>query len=64
MESSHLRTDGNFVERDVAQLRQLLVSKWGNLINRCCSAKFSLQRAVSKYSGLPRRSLIKSRTAL
>ena len=53
MESSHLETDGNFVERDVAQLRQLLVSKWGNLINRCCSAKFSLQRAVSKYSGLP-----------
>ena len=52
LESSHLETDGNFVEEDVVQLRQLLVSKWGNLINRCCSTKFSLQRAVSKYSGL------------
>ena len=51
LENSTLEQDGDFIEQNVAGLRQLLVAKWGNLINRCCGAKFSLGRAVQRWTG-------------
>ncbi|KAH3899102.1 related to Methionine--tRNA ligase, mitochondrial [Saccharomycodes ludwigii] len=51
LENSCLEADGDFIESQLWQTRELLVSKWGNLITRCCSPKFDLKRAVGKFSG-------------
>ncbi|KAL6946882.1 hypothetical protein ACO0QE_001735 [Hanseniaspora vineae] len=51
LENSSIEHDGDFIEESLYTTRQSFVGKWGNLINRCCSPKFDLQRAVSKYAG-------------
>ncbi|CCC67256.1 hypothetical protein NCAS_0A06980 [Naumovozyma castellii] len=50
LENSKLDEDGDFQEDKVKSLRGLLVSKWGNLINRCCAKKFSINRAVNEFN--------------
>ena len=49
LENSKLEEDGDFQETKLFETRELLVSKWGNLINRCCSSKFNIGRAVMKF---------------
>ena len=58
LENSTIDQDGDFIEQNVAELRQLLVAKWGNLINRCCGAKFNLKRAVTNWAGRDREELL------
>ena len=50
LENSQVEHDNNFKYDDVAKCRSMFVSKWGNLINRCCNAKskFNLGRAVTQ----------------
>lgn len=48
-ENSQLEDDGDFQESKLHNTRELLVSKWGNLVNRCCGAKFNLERAVETF---------------
>ena len=50
LENSSIEHDGDFIEENLYTTRQSFVGKWGNLINRCCSPKFDLHRAVSKYA--------------
>ncbi|CAI4958626.1 ANL_collapsed_G0021500.mRNA.1.CDS.1 [Saccharomyces cerevisiae] len=50
LENSKLEEDGDFQEAKLYETRELLVSKWGNLINRCCGSKFNIERAVMKFS--------------
>lgn len=50
LENSQLEDDGDFQENKLHNTRELLVSKWGNLVNRCCGAKFNLHRAVSIFA--------------
>lgn len=50
LENSQLESDGDFFEDNVASLRHLFVSKWGNLINRCCGNKFNINRAINTYT--------------
>ncbi|CAI4062698.1 hypothetical protein SKDZ_07G4150 [Saccharomyces kudriavzevii ZP591] len=50
LENSKLEEDGDFQESKLFETRELLVSKWGNLINRCCGSKFNIERAVTKFS--------------
>lgn len=50
LENSQLETDGDFVEERVQNLRDLFISKWGNLVNRCCGHKFNIERAVDTFS--------------
>ncbi|CCE65129.1 hypothetical protein TPHA_0J03090 [Tetrapisispora phaffii CBS 4417] len=47
LENSQLEEDGNFQEEKLYEAREMFVSKWGNLINRCCGKKFNISRAVS-----------------
>lgn len=51
LENSNLESDGDFVETNLAQTRELLCSKWGNLINRCCSSKFNIERSIAIFHG-------------
>lgn len=50
LENSQLDHDNNFKYEDLSKCRNMFISKWGNLINRCCNAKskFNLSRAVTK----------------
>jgi len=57
LENSKIDTDGDFIEDNVTGLRQLFVSKWGNLINRCCGQKFNIARAVNTFSMDPYASI-------
>ena len=50
LENSKLEEDGDFQEQRLSETRELLVSKWGNLVNRCCGSKFDVGRAVTKFS--------------
>ncbi|QID85228.1 methionyl-tRNA synthetase [Saccharomyces pastorianus] len=50
LENSKLEEDGDFQEQRLSETRELLVSKWGNLVNRCCGSKFDVERAVTKFS--------------
>ncbi|CCD24517.1 methionine--tRNA ligase MSM1 NDAI_0D02030 [Naumovozyma dairenensis CBS 421] len=50
LENSKLDEDGDFQELKLKSLRSLLVSKWGNLINRCCGKKFNISRAVQIFT--------------
>lgn len=50
LENSRLETDCDFVEGRLHGVRELLSSKWGNLINRCCGPKFNLARGVSTFN--------------
>ncbi|SMN21450.1 similar to Saccharomyces cerevisiae YGR171C MSM1 Mitochondrial methionyl-tRNA synthetase (MetRS), functions as a monomer in mitochondrial protein synthesis [Maudiozyma saulgeensis] len=50
LENSKIDADGDFIESNVSSLRQLFVSKWGNLINRCCGQKFNISRAIGTFS--------------
>lgn len=58
LENSQLDDDNNFQEEKLHSTRELLVSKWGNLVNRCCGAKFNLSRAVSTFAPMDREQLI------
>ncbi|CCF60452.1 hypothetical protein KAFR_0K00960 [Kazachstania africana CBS 2517] len=49
LENSNLEDDSNFVEQDVAHLKELFIGKWGNLINRCCGTKFNISRSVQRF---------------
>lgn len=53
LENSQLDHDNNFKYEDLLKCRNMFISKWGNLINRCCNAKskFNLSRAVNKTCG-------------
>lgn len=51
LENSQLDIDGDFNEKRLHATREQLVSKWGNLINRCCAKKFDLHRAVDTFAG-------------
>lgn len=50
LENSQVEHDNNFKHDDVVKCRSMFVSKWGNLINRCCNpkGKFDLGRAVTQ----------------
>lgn len=50
LENSKIDADGDFVEENVIGLRTLFVSKWGNLINRCCGQKFNIQRSINEFA--------------
>lgn len=50
LENTNWENDNNFNMDDLAQFRHLVIAKFGNLINRCCSGKFNVARAVSKFS--------------
>lgn len=50
LENAQLEEDGDFQESKLHNTRELLVSKWGNLINRCCGSKFNLHRAVNTFA--------------
>lgn len=50
LENSQLEQDGDFQENKLHSSREMLVSKWGNLINRCCSPKFNVHRAVLLFT--------------
>ncbi|CAG60563.1 uncharacterized protein GVI51_I08569 [Nakaseomyces glabratus] len=50
MENSKVEEDGDFQEEKLFATTELFVSKWGNLINRCCGAKFNIERSVHKYA--------------
>ncbi|QLL33552.1 hypothetical protein HG536_0E04630 [Torulaspora globosa] len=58
LENSQLEDDNNFQEDKLHSTRELLVSKWGNLVNRCCGAKFNLQRAVATFASMDRETLL------
>lgn len=50
LENSKLEDDGDFQETKLHSTSELLASKWGNLINRCCSPNFNIKRAVKKFA--------------
>ncbi|EDO17269.1 hypothetical protein Kpol_538p29 [Vanderwaltozyma polyspora DSM 70294] len=50
LENSQLEEDGDFQEDKLFMIRDMFVSKWGNLINRCCGTKFNIKRAVDEFS--------------
>lgn len=50
LENSNWNDDNNFDVTDLQQFRQFFIAKWGNLINRCCSDKFNLARAIDKFA--------------
>lgn len=50
LENSQLEQDGDFQENKLHSSREMLVSKWGNLVNRCCGSKFNLHRAVLLFT--------------
>lgn len=58
LENSQLEDDSNFQEDKLHSTRELLVSKWGNLVNRCCGAKFNIGRAASTFSSVGRDELL------
>ncbi|SCU79266.1 LAFA_0B01882g1_1 [Lachancea sp. 'fantastica'] len=62
LENSHIEADGDFREERLHSTREQLVSKWGNLLNRCCGSKFNLSRAVQTFcsAGENRRELLRS----
>ncbi|CEP62709.1 methionine--tRNA ligase MSM1 LALA0_S06e01904g [Lachancea lanzarotensis] len=49
LENSHIEADGDFREERLHSTREQLVSKWGNLLNRCCGSKFDLSRAIKTF---------------
>ncbi|SCU82637.1 LAME_0C02190g1_1 [Lachancea meyersii CBS 8951] len=49
LENSHIEADGDFREDRLHSTREQLVSKWGNLLNRCCGSKFNISRAISTF---------------
>ncbi|CUS24507.1 LAQU0S17e00474g1_1 [Lachancea quebecensis] len=51
LENSHIEADGDFREERLHATREQIVSKWGNLLNRCCSNRFSISRAVETFAG-------------
>ncbi|QEU62497.1 Msm1 [Kluyveromyces lactis] len=53
LENSNIESDGNFIEKNLWETRELLCSKLGNLINRCGGKKFSLASGVELFSGKP-----------
>ncbi|CCK70623.1 methionine--tRNA ligase MSM1 KNAG_0E03660 [Huiozyma naganishii CBS 8797] len=53
LENSQIESDNDFNGDAVAKLRELFVDKWGNLINRCSSRKFNIQRARTVFGGHP-----------
>ncbi|AET39750.1 methionine--tRNA ligase MSM1 Ecym_4732 [Eremothecium cymbalariae DBVPG len=55
--NSTIEDDGDFAETTLSQTRQLLSSKWGNLIHRCGGTKFNVKRAVRKFYGKSHTSL-------
>ncbi|SCU97106.1 LANO_0E15170g1_1 [Lachancea nothofagi CBS 11611] len=50
LENSHIEADGDFREERLHATREQLVSKWGNLLNRCCGNKFNISRAVETFA--------------
>ncbi|SCU85936.1 LADA_0D10946g1_1 [Lachancea dasiensis] len=50
LENSHIEADGDFREERLHATREQLVSKWGNLLNRCCGKKFNVHRAVKTFA--------------
>lgn len=50
LENSHIEADGDFREERLHATREQIVSKWGNLLNRCCSNKFNIPRAVETFA--------------
>ena len=53
LENSQLEEDGDFQEKRLFETRNMFVSKWGNLINRCCGGKFNINRATELFSNSP-----------
>lgn len=49
LENSFIEGDGNFVEKNLHGIREMLCSKLGNLINRCCGKKFSVRQGVLSF---------------
>ncbi|CAI6485181.1 ASN_HP2_G0020910.mRNA.1.CDS.1 [Saccharomyces cerevisiae] len=47
LEIFELEEDAGFGSQICHETRELLVSKWGNLINRCCGSKFNIERTFS-----------------
>ncbi|GCE97390.1 methionyl-tRNA synthetase [Zygosaccharomyces mellis] len=62
LENTQLEEDGDFQEDKLFLLTEMFASKWGNLVSRCCSPKFNLQRAVQFFSNKKNALLVNSET--
>lgn len=62
LENTQLEEDGDFQEDKLFLLTEMFASKWGNLVSRCCSPKFNLQRAVQFFSDGKNPLLVNNRT--
>ncbi|AGO09857.1 AaceriAAL133Wp [[Ashbya] aceris (nom. inval.)] len=64
LEHDTLEHDASFAEEGLNQTRELLCSKWGNLLHRCGGPKFNIHRAVQKFHDKPITELTESNPEL
>ncbi|CCH62504.1 hypothetical protein TBLA_0H02180 [Henningerozyma blattae CBS 6284] len=51
LQNSNLKNDNDFILKNLMDFKKIsFVGKWGNLIHRCCSPKFSIHDAVLKFT--------------
>ncbi|AAS50233.1 AAL133Wp [Eremothecium gossypii ATCC 10895] len=64
LEHDTIEHDASFSEEGLCQTRELLCSKWGNLLHRCGGPKFNIHRAVQKFHHKPITDLTKNNPEL